>query len=138
MHFLFLHSLFYFLSTLFLVFSQIASSSDHISDLLVSHYDCFKQHNLRQFSLTRVQPCAQAPSAFESTRAIVNVFVRAKAKRLKAWTCEAYVKRGKFVCAQSDYKYRRHDRTDYRQNTMERPDPPVLSILQNANMLSAI
>ena len=127
MHFLFIHSLFYFLSSLFLVFSQIPSSSDHvdpndphISDLLVSHYGCSKQHNLRQFSLTRVQPCAQAPSAFESTRAIVNVFVRTKAKRLKAWTCEAYVKRKKFVCAQSDYKYRRHDRTDYHQKTMER------------------
>ena len=128
MHFFFLHSLFYFLSSLFLVFSQIPSSFDHvdpsdphISDLLASHYDCSKQHILRQFSLPRVPPCAQAPSAFESTLAIVNVFVRAKAKRLKAWTCEAYVKREKFVCAQSDYKYRRHDRTDYHQNTMERP-----------------
>ena len=80
MPFLFPHSLFYFLSSLFLLFSQIASSSDHvdpndphISDLSVSHYDCSKQHNLRQFSLTRVQPCAQAPSAFES--AIVNVLL---------------------------------------------------------------
>ena len=88
MHFLFFPSLLYFLSPLFLVSSQTASSSDHvdpndphISDLLVSHYDCSKQHNLIQFSITRVQSCAQAPSAFESTRAIVNVFVRAKAKR---------------------------------------------------------
>ena len=102
----FLHSFFYFFSSLFLASFQITPSPDHvdpndphISDLLVSHYDCSKQHNLRQFSLTRVQPCAQAPSAFESTRAIVDVFVRAKAKRLKAWTCEAYVKREKFVCA---------------------------------------
>ena len=39
---------------------------------------------LRQFSLTRVQPCAQAPSAFVSTRVFANVFVRAKTKRLKA------------------------------------------------------
>ena len=128
MFFLFFNSLYYFLSSLLLVVSQHTPSSDHvdpndpyISDLLVSHYDCSKQHNLRQFSLTRVQPCIQAPSAFETTRAIVNVFVRAKAKRLRAWTCEAYVKREKFVCAQSDYKYRRHDRTDYHQNTMERP-----------------
>ena len=98
MHFLFSHSLFYFLSSPFLVLSQLTPSSDHvdpndphISHLLVSHYDCSKQHNLRQFSLTRVQPCAQAPSAFESTCAIVNVFVRAKAKRLKAWTCEEVI-----------------------------------------------
>ena len=91
----FLHSFFYFFSSLFLASFQITPSPDHvdpndphISDLLVSHYDRSKQHNLRQFSLTRVQPCAQAPSAFESTRAIVDVFVRAKAKRPKAWTCE--------------------------------------------------
>ena len=31
------------------------------------------------------------------------------------------VKREKFVCAQLDFKYRRHDRTDYYQHTMERP-----------------
>ena len=36
-----------------------------------------------------------------------------------AW--EVYVEREKFVCAQSDYKYRCHDRTDYHQNTIERP-----------------
>ena len=28
----------------------------HISDLLVSHYDCSKQNKIRQFSLTRVNP----------------------------------------------------------------------------------
>ena len=49
----------------------------HTFDLLVSHCDCSKQHNLHQFSLTRVQPCAQAPSSFGSTRAIANVFVLA-------------------------------------------------------------
>ena len=59
----------------------------HISDLLVSHSDCSKQHNLSHFSLTRVQPCAEAPSSFESTRAIAIVSVPAKAKRLKVWTC---------------------------------------------------
>ena len=74
--------------------------------------------SLRQFSLTRVQPCAQDTSSLESTRAIANVFVRAKAKRLNA--CEAFVKREKFVCAQSDLKNRRHDRTDYHRITMER------------------
>ena len=125
---LFLYYLSYFSFCFLPITSSTDSSSDHvdpndphISDLLVSHYDCSKQHNLRQFSLTRVQPCSQAPSSFESTRAIVNVFVRAKAKRLKAWTCEAYVEREKFVCAQSDYKYRRHGRTDYHQNTTDRP-----------------
>ena len=116
-----------FYSLLPLTFS-IESHSDHvdpidshISDLSVSHYYCSKQHNLRQFSLTRVQPCSQASSSFESTRAFVNIFVRAKVKRLKVCTCEAFLKREKFVSAQSDFKNRRHDRTDYHQNTMERP-----------------
>ena len=61
-----------------------------------------EQHNLRHFSVTQVQPCAQVPS-LESTRAIANVFVRAKVERLRAWTCEANVEREKFVCAQSAY-----------------------------------
>ena len=59
---------------------------------MVSQYDCSKQHNLRQFSSSRVEPCAQAPSALESTRAIAKVFGRAK-----AWTCEEYDKRDFFV-----------------------------------------
>ena len=75
-----------------------------MSDLLVSHCDCSKQHN-----------------TFESTRAIANVFVRAKAKPLEAWSCEAHIKRENIVSAQFEYKYRRHVRTDYHQNTIERP-----------------
>ena len=51
---------------------------------------------------------------------MANVFVVAQTKRLEAWPSEAYVKRGKFVCAQPDYIYRRHDRTDYHQNATER------------------
>ena len=44
-----------------------------------------------------------------------------KAKRPKTWTCEAYVKRENLVCAQSEYKYCRLDRTDYHQSTMQGP-----------------
>ena len=104
------HSKHYFLFFLFLLkyFTLLNLSLDsptdvvkpndpHPSDLLVSHYDCTKQPNLRQFSSIRVQPCAQASSTFEGTRAMAIVYVRAKAKRLKAWTTEAYVKRGKLL-----------------------------------------
>ena len=62
----------------------VEPNDPHNSDLVVSHYACSKQHNLRQFIFTRVQPCAQAASALESTRAIANLIVRAKAKYLKA------------------------------------------------------
>ena len=82
----------------------------NISKLLVSHYDCTKQNNLRQFSLTRVQPCTPAPTSLEYTRVIASVYVRAKAKRLKAWTCEAYANKERFMCSQTNVKYRRHDR----------------------------
>ena len=81
----------------------------------VGQYKCYKQHNLRQISLPRLQPFAHAPSIFESTCATANIFVGSKAKRLKACTCEAYAKREKIVCAQSDYKYRRNDLADYHQ-----------------------
>ena len=80
----------------------IEPNDPHISDLSVSHYDCSKQNNLRQFMLTRVQTCEQAPSSLEYTRVIANVYVRSKAKRLTASTCEAYTKRERFVCAQSN------------------------------------
>ena len=69
---------------------------NHISDkdpnflhLIVSHYDCAKQNNLRQFSLLNVEPCKQAPSDIPYTKIQATVHVRAKAKRIKAFKCEA-------------------------------------------------
>ena len=70
----------------------IESDDPNISKLLVSHYDCSKQNNLRQFSLTRVQACEQAPSSIEHTRTIAEIYVRAKATRLKARICNARTK----------------------------------------------
>ena len=101
----------------------VEPNDPQISDLLVSHYNCSKRKHFRQFSLTRDQTCEQAPSSLDDTRVIADVYVRAKAKRLTAWICEAYTKRERFVSAQSDYKYRRHDHADYSINTMERPLP---------------
>ena len=88
---------------------------------MVSQYYCSKQHDLLQFIWTPEKTCCQTPTSLESTRAFAKNFVRAKAKCLKAWTCGAYVKREKFVCAQSDYNYPRHDRTNYHQSTVKRP-----------------
>ena len=75
------------------------NSENHISDqdpkilnLMVSHYDCAKQNNLRQFSLLNVEPCKQAPSDIQHTKTQATVYVRAKAKRIKAFKCEAYIK----------------------------------------------
>ena len=58
------------------------------------------------------------PTSVEYTRVIASVYVRAKAKRLKAWTREAYAEKGRFMCSQTDVEYRH---TDYHINSLERP-----------------
>ena len=39
-----------------------SSYDPNITNLMVSHYDCAKQHNLRQFNLLNVKQCTEAPS----------------------------------------------------------------------------
>ena len=48
----------------------VSPDDPRITKLLASHYDCSKQYNLRQFSLTRVQECNQAPSEIEHSRVL--------------------------------------------------------------------
>ena len=57
---------------------------------MVSHYDCEKQHNLRQFNLLNVKPCIEAPSNIQHAKVQARVYVRAKAELVKAFKCEAY------------------------------------------------
>ena len=40
----------------------LPSDDPIITNLMVSHYDCAKQHNLRQFNLLNVKQCTEAPS----------------------------------------------------------------------------
>ena len=75
-----------------------------------------------------------SPVFLDSIRYVVNVFVRARDKRLEAWTSK-HMLHEKLVCAKFDYMYRRDARTHYHQYTMERP---FLEILQNVNMLFVI
>ena len=76
--------------------NHISPQDPNILNLMVSHYDCAKQKNLRQFSLLNVEPCKQAPSDIQHTKPQATVFVRAKAKRIKAFKCEAFKKQKKF------------------------------------------
>ena len=39
-----------------------------ITNLMVSHYDCEKQDNLRQFILLNVKPCTEAPRTFNKLK----------------------------------------------------------------------
>ena len=81
--------------------NHISEQDPNILNLMVSHYDCAKQNNLRQFSLLNVEPCKQAPPDIQHTKTQATVYVRAKAKRIKAFKCGAYIKTEKVWCSQT-------------------------------------
>ena len=88
---------------------------------IVTHNDCEKQHNLRQFILSKVKPCIEAPSNVQHAKVCARVYVRAKAKRVKAFKCEAYAKQERKICFQGSVKNRRVDRTVWNHNTLPLP-----------------
>ena len=63
----------------------LPSDDPNITNLMVSHYDCAKQHNLRQFNLLNVKQCTEAPSDIKHASVKARVYVRAKTKRIKAF-----------------------------------------------------
>ena len=65
--------------------NHISPQDPNILNLMDSHYDCAKRTNLRQFSLLNAEPCKQAPSDIQHTKTQATVYVRAKAKRIKAY-----------------------------------------------------
>ena len=93
----------------------------NITKLMVSHYDCEKQHNLRQYNLLNVKQCTEAPSDIQHASVKARVYVRAKAKRIKAYKCVAYAKKERKICFQGSVKYRRVDRTVWNHKTMLLP-----------------
>ena len=101
--------------------NHISEQDPNVLNFMVSHYDCTKQNNLRQFSLLNVEPCKQAPSDIQHTKTQETVCVRAKAKRIKAFKCEAYVKTEKVWCSQTFSSSRRYDRLQWEPNTLELP-----------------
>ena len=58
-----------------------------------SHYDCEKLHKLRPFNLLNVKPCSEARSNIKHALVKARVYVRAKAKRVKAFKYEAFAKK---------------------------------------------
>ena len=75
--------------------NYLPSDDPNITNLMVSHYDCAKRHNLRQFNLLNVKQCTEAPSDIKHASVKARVCVRAKAKRIKAFKCVAYAKKKK-------------------------------------------
>ena len=102
-------------------------------NLMVSHYDCAKQNNLREFSLLNVESCKQAPSDIQHTKTQATVYVRAKAKRNKAFKCEAYIKREKVWCSQTFSSSRRYVCLQWGQKTLYLPK--ILDPIERKNMI---
>ena len=105
----------------------------NITNLMVSHDDCEKQYKLRQFNLLNVKPCTEAPSNIQHAKVRARVYVRAKAKRVKAFKCEAYAKKERKICFQDSVKYRRVDRSVWNHNTL--PLPITLDPLECKNFI---
>ena len=85
---------------------------------MVSHYDCEKHHNLRQFNLLNVKRCTEVPSNIQHANVKARVYVRAKTKRIKAYKCVAYAEKGRTICFPGYIKYRRVNRTVWNHNTV--------------------
>ena len=113
--------------------NHISEQDPNILNLMVSHYDCAKQNNLKQFSLINVEPCTQASSDIQHTKTKTTVYVRAKAKRIKAFKCEAYIKTEKIWCSQTFSSSRRCDRLQWKQNTLELPK--IIDPIECKNMI---
>ena len=111
----------------------LSSDDPNIANLIVSHFDCEKQHNLRQFNLLTVKQSTEAPSNIQHASVDARVYVTAKAKRLKAYNCVAYAKKERKFRFQSSVKYRRVDRTVWNHNTM--PLPVTLDPLESKNFI---
>ena len=77
--------------------NYLPSDDPDITNLMVSHYDCAKQHNLRQFSLLKVKQCTEATSDDKHASVKARVYVRAKAKHIKAFKYVAHAKKERFI-----------------------------------------
>ena len=116
--------------------NYLPSDDPNITNIMVSHYDYAKQHNLRQFYLLNVKQCTEALSDIKHASVKARVYVRAIAERIKAFKCVAYAQKEKKVCFQGSVKYRRVDRTVWNHITL--PLPVTLDPLECKNIIRHI
>ena len=114
--------------------NYLPSDDPNIANLMVAHCDCAKQHNLRNFILLNVKQCTEAPSDIKHASVKARVYVRAKAKRIKAFKCVTYAKKERKICFQGSVKCRRVDRNEKgNHNTL--PLPVTLDPLECKNII---
>ena len=81
--------------------------------------------------------CTEAPSNIQHASVKARVYVRSKAKRIKAYKCVAYAKTERKNCFQGPVKCRRVDRNVWNHNTLPLPvtlDPlECKKIVKNQN-----
>ena len=82
----------------------LPSDDPNITNLMVYLYDCAKQHSLRQFNLLNVKQCTEAPSNIQHASVKARVYVRAKAKRVKAYKCVAVAQTERKISFQGSVK----------------------------------
>ena len=75
--------------------NYLPSDDPNITNLMVSHYDCATQHNLRQFILPNVKQWTEAPSDNKHANVKARIVVRAKVKLIKAFKFFAYARKRK-------------------------------------------
>ena len=100
----------------------------NITNLTVAHYDCEKQHYLKQFISLNVKECTEDHSNIQLAEVKTRVYVRAEAKRAKVFKCEAYATQERKICFQGSVKYQRVDGTVWNNKTLHHPitlDPLV-------------
>ena len=100
---------------------------------MASHFDCEKQHKLRQVNLLNVKQGTEAPSNIQHASVKSRVNVRAKAKRNKAYKSVVYVKKERENCFQGSIKYRRVGKSKWNHNTM--PLPVTLDPIECRNII---
>ena len=64
--------------------NYLPSDDPNITNLMVFHYGA-KHYNLRQFNLLNVKQCNEVPFDIQHASVKARVYVRAKAKRIKAF-----------------------------------------------------
>ena len=63
--------------------NYLLSDDPNITNLMVSRYDCAKQHNLRQFNLSNVKQCTEAPSDIKHASVKARFLLEQKLNSLK-------------------------------------------------------
>ena len=105
-----------------------------ITQLPGLRFVCSKEYNLRQFRLTQLQNCTQAPSEIALIRKLAFVFIRAKKKRVQAFRCSAAFQKSRVFCAPSAHcKSCRGDHIYW--HTKSLPLPKKLRLNENKNFI---